>query len=203
MKIVIDGLIGAGKSTQAGLISEHYELKVVKEPINDWPLDLFYNDPKRWGFLMQTAVLSSFSKLKNSDGIFERSPQSSKEVFWKNLVNSGIVTETENETFTKLFDTLAWTPDVTIFISTPPLNCWRHIQARGQTGDSTITMRYLENLDRYYQKYIQNYDGTVHVINGDQRVEDVTKDIVKILDQYITKNTPTYHAWSHHSDVYM
>lgn len=203
MKIVIDGLIGAGKSTQAGLISEHYNLNVVKEPINDWPLDLFYSDPSRWGFLMQTAVLSSFSKLKNSDGIFERSPQSSKEVFWKNLVNAGTVTETENETFTKLFDALAWVPDVTIFISTPPINCWRHIQARGQTGDATITMDYLENLDKYYQEYIKNYKGTVHVVDGGQHVEKVTEQIVKILNGYINKTTPTYHAWSHQSDVYM
>ena len=203
MKIVIDGVIGAGKSTQAGLISEHYGLNVVKEPINDWPLDLFYSYPRRWGFLMQTAVLSSFSKLKNSDGIFERSPQSSKEVFWKNLVNSGTVTESENETFTKLFYALAWVPDVTIFISTPPINCWRHIQARGQTGDSTITMDYLENLDMYYHDYIKTYQGTVHVIDGDQRVEKVTDDILKILDRYINKKTSTYHAWSHQSDVCM
>ncbi len=203
MKIVIDGLIGAGKSTQAELISTHYGLNVVKEPINDWPLNLFYSDPRRWGFLMQTAVLSSFSKLKNSDGIFERSPQSSKEVFWKNLVNSGTVTESENETFTKLFDALAWVPDVTIFISTPPINCWRHIQARGQTGDSTITMDYLENLDMYYQEYIKTYEGTVHIVDGDQRVEKVTEQIVKILDHYINKNTPAYHAWIHQSDVYM
>ena len=203
MKIVIDGLIGAGKSTQAELISGHYGLDVVKEPINDWPLTLFYDDPSRWGFLMQTAVLSSFSKLKNSDGIFERSPQSSKEVFWKNLVISGTVTETENDTFTKLFDALAWVPDVTIFISTPPVNCWRHIQARGQTGDSTITMDYLENLDKYYQEYIRTYEGTVHVVDGDQGVEQVNQQILKILDRYINKTTPTYHAWHHQSDVYM
>lgn len=202
MKIVIDGLIGAGKSTQAELISGFFDLKVVKEPIDDWPLDLFYENPKRWGFLMQTAVLSSFSSLRYCDGIFERSPQSSKEVFWKNLVQSGVVTKTEDGVFQRLFSSLEWKPDVTIYVSTPPGVCYRHIQARGQTGDAAVSMEYLNTLDAYYTRYIANHDGTVHVVDGDRSVEEVNEQILKILNRYINKDTHQT-GWTPQTDVFM
>lgn len=200
MKIVIDGLIGAGKSTQAGLISKFFDLDVVKEPIDEWPLDLFYSNPKRWGFLMQTAVLSSFARLKSSNGIFERSPQSSKEVFWNNLVQSGVVTKAEDEIFHKIYDLLEWTPDVTIFVSTPPIVCYRNIQARGQTGDSEITLEYLKTLDNHYKTYIENCKSKVHIVDGNRSVEEVNEEILKILNSYINKEE-TRTPWN--PDVYM
>ena len=55
-KIVIDGNIGAGKTTQLNRI-EKLGFRVVKEPIEQWPLDLFYSDPERWGFLFQMVRL--------------------------------------------------------------------------------------------------------------------------------------------------
>lgn len=200
MKIVIDGLIGAGKSTQAGLISKFFDLEVVKEPIDEWPLDLFYSNPKRWGFLMQTAVLSSFARLKGSNGIFERSPQSSKEVFWNNLVQSGVVTKTEDDIFHKMYDLLEWSPDVTIFVSTPPEVCYRNIQTRGQAGDTEISLDYLRTLDKHYKAYVKNCKSAVHVVDGNRPVEDVNEEILKILNSYINKEEPRS-AWS--PDVYM
>ena len=97
MKIVIDGLIGAGKSTQIENISKQLKLDVFKEPIHEWPLDLFYEDNARWGFLMQMAVLNSYVNARFHSGIFERCPESSRSVFWKNLVDSGTVTPTEKK----------------------------------------------------------------------------------------------------------
>ena len=65
MKIVIDGSIGAGKSTQIDILSKVTGKNVIKEPIHEWPLDLFYQDPSRWGLTMQVAVLNSYVKMKH------------------------------------------------------------------------------------------------------------------------------------------
>ena len=120
MKIVIDGLIGAGKSTQVGLLSSLLNMNVVKEPIADWPLDLFYSSPTRWGFLMQIAVLNSYLELKDKHGIFERCPESTKKVFWKNLVEDNVVDTREDEIFQRIAGKLTWEPDVLIFIDKDP-----------------------------------------------------------------------------------
>ena len=188
MKIVIDGLIGAGKSTQVGIISKLTSQKVVKEPIQEWPLELFYKDPTRWGFMMQVSVLNSYVKLKYVNGIFERCPESTKEVFWKNLVNSKIVTLDEDRVFQKLFDNLTWDPDVTIFIDKDPELCYEHIQTRGQEGDTKITLDYLKCLHKLYMQYLEK-GRNIHIINGNQPIEKVTDEILKILTPLICKET--------------
>ena len=57
MKIVIDGNIGVGKSTQLRLL-EQVGYKVYREPIDDWSLELFYKDQSRWAFLLQMQILN-------------------------------------------------------------------------------------------------------------------------------------------------
>lgn len=186
MKIVIDGLIGAGKSTQVDIISKLTQQHVVKEPIQEWPLDLFYSDPQRWGFLMQVAVLNSYVSLRFQNGIFERCPESTRAVFWQNLVNTGVVTSEEDRVFQVLFEHLTWNPDVTIFVDKSPELCFEHIQNRGQEGDSKITLEYLKNLHELYMKYVSK-NPSIHVVDGNRPIEAVTKDILKIINPLITK----------------
>ena len=187
MKIVIDGLIGAGKSTQVGLLSSLLNMDVVKEPIADWPLDLFYSNPKRWGFLMQIAVLDSYIELKNKHGIFERCPESTKQVFWKNLVEDKIVTERENEIFQRIAGKLTWEPDVLIFIDKDPELCMEHIQSRNQEGDSEISLEYLKKLKNHYDIFRKN-NPNAYVVNGNKTIEEINSEIVKIITPFIRKD---------------
>ena len=81
-RVVIDGNIASGKSTQFDMLAKQ-GYSVLSERIYDWPLELFYSDPKRWALLLQFAILKSFHTHKNDFKIFERSPESSRDVFWK------------------------------------------------------------------------------------------------------------------------
>lgn len=186
MKIVIDGLIGAGKSTQVDIISKLTHQHVVKEPIQEWPLDLFYSNPQRWGFLMQVAVLNSYANLQFQNGIFERCPESTRAVFWQNLVNTGTVTSEEDRIFQVLFERLTWEPNVTVFVDKSPELCFEHIQGRGQEGDSKITLEYLKNLHKLYMEYVSK-NTSIQVVDGNRPIEEVTKDILKIINPHITK----------------
>jgi deoxyadenosine/deoxycytidine kinase len=188
MKIVIDGLIGAGKSTQIELLSKHMKLDVYKEPIEEWPLESFYEDPSRWGFMMQMAVLNSYTNARFYDGIFERCPESSKNVFWKNLVDTNTVTQQEDEIFQRCFETYTWEPDVLIFIDKSPKLCYKHIQKRKQDGDAGVTVEYLEKLHAYYQDFIKNNTKNTHVIDGTQSISAVSKDIIKIIKPILANN---------------
>jgi|TARA_R110002074_G_scaffold254008_1_gene426107 deoxyadenosine/deoxycytidine kinase len=184
MKIVIDGLIGAGKSTQAELLSKVVNVPVITEPIHEWPLELFYSDPPRWGFMMQVAVLSSFAKFKDSTGIFERSPGSSRSVFWRNLAESKIVTEKENEVFGKMEACLSWDPDIMIYIDKTPGLCYDHIQARDQAGDGKITLEYLKTLQKYYIDFCKEKESITHIVDGNRSINEVHEDIIKIITVY-------------------
>ena len=184
MKIVIDGSIGAGKSTQIDILSKVTGKNVIKEPIHEWPLDLFYQDPGRWGLTMQVAVLNSYIKMKPVEGILERCPESSRAVFWTNLVNTKVVTDREDQIYQALFETHAWEPDVTIFIEKTPEQCFKHIQKRKQEGDDGVTLEYLKDLHTLYQNYCKQ-NKNIYIINGNQSVKNVTADILKTIKPYI------------------
>ena len=69
MKIVIDGNIGAGKTTQLSLL-KRLGARVFKEPIEEWPLKEFYANPKKGIFPLQMAVLRTVCD--QGPGIYER-----------------------------------------------------------------------------------------------------------------------------------
>ncbi len=177
MKYVIDGNISSGKSTQVSLLAEDgYDVK--KEPIEDWPLDQYYSDPRRWGFLFQMAVLHSHSKTIDTDlCIYERSPSSGIHVFWPVMEKD----EVEDMMYKKFYKELGWEPDVYIFIDKSPEKCYEHIIQRGQTGDNGVQFDYLKNLDIQYQKYFNDLSCKKFRIDGNQTIEKVHEDILKIL----------------------
>lgn len=176
MRVVIDGNIGSGKSTQLNLLKD-LGFRVRKEPINEWPLELYYSDPVRWGFLMQLSVLSSFADPED-DVIFERSMQSSRLVFW-DVMNK---TPEEDRVYTSLYEKLKWTPDLVIYLRSDPEKCFERIEKRGQSGDNGISLNYLRAL---HTKYEQN-DENVYTIDVEGLNE---KEIcAKILHLLIVKN---------------
>lgn len=149
MRVVIDGNIGSGKSTQLDLLKTK-GFKIFKEPIDDWPLELFYSDKSRWGFLLQMKILLSFAHAPQNH-IFERSMLSSKDVFWWNLRANEIVTEAEDKIYKEWYHKVAWYPTVTIYLSSSPEKCYERIQSRNQSGDVGVTLKYLQDIHMYYQ----------------------------------------------------
>ena len=181
MKVVIDGNIGSGKTTQLNLL-EKLGYRVRREPIDEWPLEEFYKDPKRWAFYFHMVILQTLRPLKTKETIiYERSLLSSRWVFWSVLLKQNLVTQGEDATYAKFYDQYAWFPNIYIFLSKSPELAWEHIQKRHQAGDSGVTLEYWKELDVEYQKLLRNVPCKVHVINADQSVEEIHQEICQIL----------------------
>ena len=201
-RIVIDGNIGAGKTTQLDLL-EAKGWKVRREPIDKWPLEEFYSDPSRWAFLFHMRILQTrASRETKTSVIYERSLQSSYYVFWEILRGKGQVTTMEHDTYTYFYEKLGWHPDLYIFLSKKPELAYDHIQARHQAGDTKVTLEYMRELDQAYLNLIKNMPCVVHVINANRGVEEIHKDICSILAEnelligdpqrlQVQKNRPT------------
>jgi deoxyadenosine/deoxycytidine kinase len=183
-RVVIDGNIGSGKTTQLGLL-EQKGWKVRREPIDDWPLEEFYKDPKRWAFYFHMVILQTLRPVKTSETVvYERSLLSSRWVFWPVLLKKGKVTKQEDETYAKFYEQYAWYPDVYIFLSKDLDLAWEHIQERHQAGDTGVTREYLAELAEEYQKLLRSVPCRVYVVNANRSVEEIHREICRILSDH-------------------
>lgn len=182
MKIVIDGNIGSGKTTQLGLL-EQKGWTVQREPIDKWPLKEFYKDPSRWAFLFHMIILQTLRPVRTTTRhvIYERSLLSSRWVFWPVLRRQGHVTQLEHETYDHFYERFSWHPDVYIFLSKNLDLAWEHIQARGQAGDEGVTREYLAELEKEYMDLVRSVPCKVYVVNANQTVQKIHEDICKVL----------------------
>lgn len=175
-RIVIDGNIGSGKSTQVRLL-ENEGFTVLPEQIGDWPLDDYYKNPPKFALALQLAVLKSF-QIPGAQ-IYERSPESSREVFWKMLTDEGTASSEDDVKYKEAYKISGWYPDIHIYIDTPPKICFERLETRKQTGDSVISLDYIKKIDRYYKKYIMF--SCVHVIDGRLSQTQILEQILWVI----------------------
>lgn len=182
-RVVIDGNIGAGKTTQLDLL-EAKGYRVQREPIDKWPLEEFYSDPSRWAFLLHMSILCTHRPARVSElVVYERSLQSSYWVFWQVLKKKGLIHPAEDTTYTQLYDRLSWYPDLYIFLSKDTDLAYKHVTERGQTGDSKVTLEYMKELEQEYLQLIKSIPCNVRVVNANQSVENIHKDICRHLEE--------------------
>jgi len=182
MKIVIDGNIGSGKTTQLNILEKKGWL-VRREPIDEWPLELFYSDKSRWALLLQLKILQTLQPVRNTE-VYERCLFSTRYVFWQHLLQNGLVRPEEHDVYITQYQKDVWYPDVYIFLSKRPEVAYQHIQERHQSGDSVITLEYLCELDTLYKKMIMNVPCLVHIINAEQSPEAIHSQILSVLRLY-------------------
>lgn len=204
MIISVDGNIGSGKSTFIGqlaseLMTKSEQIAVYPEDVDNWSkegwLQLFYSNMEKYAFGFQSRVLMSYGQLfksskypRNVTTIVERNKQSSMMIFSKNSLNKGRFTQLEYDTLMKLADMLIdWTPNLIIYVNTPPEICQQRINERKRNGEAGIPLEYLQqihNLHTEYLDYMKSIGVRVEEIDGTQSAEKVYEDGLAIICKY-------------------
>lgn len=179
MHIAVTGNIGAGKSTLARLLAEHYGWEVFYEAVEDNPyLADFYADMPRWAFHLQIYFLRSrFDQARqimtsNRRIIQDRTIYEDAHIFARNLYDSGHMTAVDYATYYALFETMMEVikpPDLMIYLRADLPRLLTQIERRGRAFEQGISPGYLADLNRHYEQFIGHYrDGNLLVLDVNQ-----------------------------------
>lgn len=194
---IVEGNIGAGKSTFLRLIQERLPVQIVFEPHEKWQkvqggdnlLDRFYQDTQRWGYTFQSyafvtrVVEQDKMALKNpyDTQVLERSVYSDRYCFAKNCFEMGTLSSLEwnlyQEWFEWLVDNYAKKPAGFIYLQTDPKICYNRLKMRAREEESSVPLSYLESLHLKHEEWlVQKKDVASYLVETPVLILDCNKD---------------------------
>ncbi len=161
--LVIEGNIGAGKTTLAKMTGKRHNARVVLEQFSENPfLPGFYQDPGRYAFPLELSFLAArFNQMKNNlpgSDLFG-SLTVADYSFSKSLIfSSATLSGHEYKLFRQLFDIMEAQmpkPDLIVYLHSEPEKLLGNIAARGRPYEQAIKKEYLDSIRRSYFEFMK------------------------------------------------
>jgi len=156
--IVIEGNIGAGKTTLSKKIAAEYNAKIILEQFADNPfLPKFYNDPERYSFPLEMSFLADrYNQLKKD--LAERDLFKSFTIadyyFMKSLIFAqSTLKEDEYKLYSKIFHIIynqLPKPGLYVYLHQNVEKLLVNIKNRGRDYEQSITAEYLLGIQKGY-----------------------------------------------------
>jgi deoxycitidine kinase len=202
--ILLEGNIGAGKSTLGKTLAESGFFAFIEEPVEMWQtgfaanlLDAFYSDMERWAFTFQITAFVTRAKTwkevlaltDHTRVVLERSIFTDRYVFAKNSHQLGGMSDVEWDVYCGLWDFLVSNycvePDCIIYYRTPAEVCVQRMKARGRTEESEVSLDYLRRLEALHDEWLLGHPRAV-VLDGSRAWE--AEEVWKLIAPYLQEN---------------
>jgi deoxyguanosine kinase len=178
--VVVEGPIGAGKTSLALALAKHLDADPLLEEPNENPfLARFYEDMRRFAlptqlnFLFQRvdqirglSQLDMFGRTTVADFLLDKDPLFAR-------VN---LTDDEFTLYNKIYSHLkpqTPAPDLVIYLQAPVTTLIERVRKRGIGYERTISEHYLARLADAYSRYFYDYDGAPLLIVNSERLNFV------------------------------
>ena len=172
--LVIEGNIGAGKTTFAKMISEEYDAKLILEQFAENPfLPKFYSDPDKYSFPLELSFLAErYGQLKkelaNRDLFHQHTI--ADYYFMKSLIFAqNTLAQDEYKLYRNFFDIIYERlpkPDLFVYLHLPEDLLIKNILKRGREYEKSIDAEYLKKIkEGYFTFFTQQDDFPVLIVD--------------------------------------
>jgi deoxyadenosine/deoxycytidine kinase len=194
--IVIDAIVGAGKTTLGETLEKHLGIQLYRElnnPDTEELLNKFYADKKRWAFTLQIHFLNQrFAQIKEiyrkNGGLLDRSIFGDR-IFAEMLMEDGYMSKEEFHTYTTLLDNMlehAQNPSLLVFIKCDVDTAIERIKQRNRGLEGKVERKYWERLHEKYENWCDGYDYSPKIVldvkNFDSFNEDNVKELLRRIE---------------------
>ena len=194
--IAIEGVIGAGKTTLAHMLTERLNANLVLERFEENPfLPKFYEDPEHYAF--QTQIFFLLSRYKQQQELFQG------DLFHKFLVSDYIFDKdkifaylTLQDDELKLYESLISTiekniptPDLVVYLQSSVDRLLTNIKIRGRSFEENMSEEYIKDLNEAYNYFFFRYKtaplliinaAEIDFVNNPEDFEDLMEQIVRV-----------------------
>lgn len=160
--IVIEGNIGAGKTSLARMIARKHSADIILEQYADNPfLPKFYRNPGRYSFSLEMSFLATrYHQLSAGLQGKKSSLAVADYAISKSLVFSKTTLQPDEFTlYQQLFDIINSqlpVPDLYVYLYLPADQLLNNIKHRGRDYEVSITKDYLEHIHQNYVIYLKS-----------------------------------------------
>ena len=200
--IAVEGVIGVGKTTFAGMLAERLQAELLNEEVFENPFLVdYYKNSKRFAFACQLYFL--ISRFQQQQQLMVRDLFAQRIVadylFAKDTIFASVtLSERELALYNKIAPILARDvprPDLVIYLQIALSKLVRRIGTEGSTLEKNISEKYLEDICEAYDYFFFNYQASpLLVVKADDidlsREEDV-EDLIEKIGQ-MKKDTLYY-----------
>ena len=182
--IVIEGNIGAGKTSLAKKIADDFNAKLVLEQFADNPfLPKFYKEPDRYSFQLELSFLADrYRQLKremvNPDLFY--SFIVADYYFMKSLIFAGATLKDDEynlyrQLFMIIYESLP-KPDLYVYLHVNVDKLLGNIEKRGRSYEKDIQAGYLEGIQSGYFEFFRQNPNTPYLVLDVNQIDFVTND---------------------------
>ncbi|MEI6277690.1 MAG: deoxynucleoside kinase [Prolixibacteraceae bacterium] len=172
--LVIEGNIGAGKTTLATMLSVDLNSKLILEGFSDNPfLPQFYSDPVKYSFPLELSFLAErytqlINNLSNRDLFHEQTIVDY--YFMKSLIFAqNTLAPDEYNLYRRFFDIIYERlpkPDLYVYLHLPETKLIENIRNRGREYEKSIEISYLKTIrEGYFNFFSQQTEFPILIID--------------------------------------
>lgn len=193
--VAIEGVIGAGKTTLAKMITERLNAKLVLEKFEENPfLPKFYEDPEHFAF--QTQIFFLLSRYKQQQELFQgdlfHTVLVSDYIFDKDKIFAYLTLQDDE---LKLYETLIGTiekniptPDLVVYLQSSVERLMSNIKRRGRSYEENMSEEYIKDLNEAYNYFFFRYKSAplliinsteIDFVNDPEDFEDLLRQILR------------------------